>query len=334
MAKEVTLRTIAEALGISAVSVSKALSDKEGVSDKMREIIRQKADEMGYVYKGSSNKETEEKKHNIGVLIASRYLSENAFYSQMRTGILQETAHHNDTCIMEILNEDKENSLILPNMITNHSVDGMIILGQLSTAYINALKNCPVPYIFMDFYSANQDIDSVVSDNTYSSYLLTSYLIRNGYRNIAFVGSIKATSSICDRYLGYMKALIENDLPVKPENIIEDRGENGKFITLTLPKKLPDAFVCNCDNIAYFLVQQLKELGCNLPEDIAVVGYDDYIHSTLCTPQLTTIRVNVEDMVKQAYDMIVSKINNPGIRYGRRVTNGKLIVRDSVKSRV
>ncbi len=48
----------------------------------------------------------------------------------------------------------------------------------------------------------------------------------------------------------------------------------------------------------------------------------------------TTIRVNMEDMVKQTYDMIVSKINNPGIRYGRRVTNGKLIVRDSVKSKV
>ncbi|MCR5403925.1 MAG: LacI family DNA-binding transcriptional regulator [Butyrivibrio sp.] len=333
MAKDVTLRSIGEALGISAVSVSKALSDKEGVSDEMREIIKHKADEMGYEYKSKLTKEIKNQNHKIGVLIASRYISENAFYSQINTVILQETTRHSDTCIMEILSEEHEQTLVSPNMVTNRSVDGMIILGQLSNKYIEMLKNCPVPYIFMDFYSANYNIDSVVSDNMYGSYLITSYLISKGYKNIAFVGSIKATSSICDRYLGYQKALIENNLPLRAEYIIEDRDEAGKFIPLTLPEDTPDSFVCNCDNIAFFLVQQLKDLGYRLPEDIAVVGYDDYIYSSLCTPQLTTIRVNMEEMVHKAYKMIVSKINSPGIHFGRKVINGKLIVRDSVRSR-
>lgn len=331
MAKNVTLRSIGDALGISAVSVSKALSNKEGVSDEMRELIRQKAYEMGYKYKSTSVKEIETLQHKIGALIASRYISENAFYSQINTVILQETTKHNDTCIMEILSEESEQNLVLPNMVTNRSVDGMIILGQLNNEYIETLKNCPIPYIFMDFYTANYDIDSVVSDNMYGSYQLTSYLISKGYKNIAFVGSIRATSSICDRYLGYQKALIENNIPVKHEYLIEDRDENGKYIPLALPQDMPDSFVCNCDNIAYFLVQQLKELGYNIPEDIAVVGYDDYIYSNLCNPQLTTVRVNIQEMVQETYNMIISKINTPSISFGRKVISGKLIIKNSVK---
>lgn len=333
MAKKVTLKTIGDALGISAVSVFKALSDKEGVSERMRETIRQKADELGYVYKRSQTKKTAEPKHNIGVLIASRYISENAFYSQMNTCILQETNLHNDTCIMEILSEENERMLISPNMVSDSSIDGMIILGQLSSAYIEMLRSCPVPYIFMDFYSANHDIDSVVSDNVYGSYLLTSYLIKNGCRKIAFVGSIKATSSICDRYLGYLRALIENDIPVNPKYLIEDREESGRYIPLIIPKDTPDAFVCNCDNIACILINQLKELGYELPDDIAVVGYDDHLYSGLCTPQLTTIRVDMKEMVHQAYKMISAKISDPAVHFGRRVVNGKLIIRDSVKCR-
>ena len=149
MAKNVTLRSIGNALGISAVSVSKALSDKEGVSDEMRELIKQKADEMGYVYKNTTTDAAKET-YNIGVLIASRYVSDDAFYSQMNSFLLQETAKHNDTCIMEILSEEAEASLLLPNMMSNKTVDGVIILGQLSNAYISSLKNSPIPYIFMD----------------------------------------------------------------------------------------------------------------------------------------------------------------------------------------
>jgi len=332
MAKNITMKAIADAVGVSVVSVSKALSDKDGVSEDMRELIKQKAIEMGYIYR--TNQPMEKNKfYSIGVLIAARYFDKDAFYSRMYECIVRETTKNSDLCIVENLSEQAEKDLVWPNMIQNRQIDGMIVLGQISKEYIEALESCPIPYIFLDFYDEHHNVDGVVNDNTYGSYLLTNYLIEKGYRRIAFVGSILATSSICDRYLGYYKALLQNRIELRQDWILEDRGDDGKFKQVVLPQDMPDAFVCNCDAVAYSVIEILKAKGYRLPDDIAVVGYDDYLYSSICTPQLTTVKVDMQTMGQEAYKMIVNRIQNPTVRFGRKVVSGKLIVRDSVADR-
>ncbi|MGN0246059.1 MAG: substrate-binding domain-containing protein [Lachnospiraceae bacterium] len=332
MAKGITMKAIADAVGVSVVSVSKALSDKEGVSDEVRELIKKKAREMGYVYRSEQTTE-KNKYYSIGVLIAARYFGEDAFYSRMYECIVRETSANGDLCIVENLSEQSEKELILPNMVANRQIDGMIVLGQVSKEYIESLKDCPIPYIFLDFYDEHYDVDGVVNDSTYGSYILTSYLIEKGYTRIAFVGSILATSSICDRYLGYYKALLENGIAVREDWILADRYDDGRFKQVVLPEEMPDAFVCNCDAVAYSVIEMLKAKGYSLPQDIAVVGYDDYLYSKICTPQLTTVKVDMEAMGHEAFKMIVNRIQNPTMRFGRKVVSGKLIVRDSVADR-
>lgn len=101
-----------------------------------------------------------------------------------------------------------------------------------------------------------------------------------------------------DRYLGYVKALLRASLPIRSDWLIEDRDKAGLFIPLALPRDMPDAFVCNCDEVAFNLVEKLKLAGYNVPRDIAVTGYDDFRYSTICTPPLTTYRVDVEGMAQ------------------------------------
>lgn len=328
--KKVTMSDIAKEMGISTVSVSKALSGKEGVSDEVRERIKQKAEEMGYRYNSIAKSMKEGVSNNIGVLVSERFFSENAFYSDLYQKVVREFSKQNYSCILEILSRSDERQGQLPNMVVNNKIDGLVILGQMKSRYIEKLLEVGIPYIFLDFYDEHNAVDSVVSDSVYGSYLLTNYLIKRGHKKIGFVGDIYATSSILDRYVGYYKSLVQNNLEIRKEWVISDRDEDGEFVRMGTGEDMPSAFVCNCDETAYRFVNQLKEDGYRVPEDISVVGFDDFIYARLCDPMLTTFRVDLEMMSEVAVDAMIKKIQDENYRIGRKVISGEVIIRDSV----
>lgn len=168
----------------------------------------------------------------------------------------------------------------------------------ISRRYLATAVQTGAPFMLLDFYDDAIAADCVLSDNTSGSYMLTEHLISTGRRNVGFVGSVQSTSSIMDRYLGYVKALLRAGLPIRDDWRLEDRDPSGKFIPLSLPQEMPDAFVCNCDEVAYNLVETLKRNGYRVPQDVAVTGYDDYRFSTICNPQLTSYRVDLDCMAK------------------------------------
>lgn len=333
MGKKITMRDIANEMQVSTVTVSKALSDREGVSEEVRNRIKQKAEEMGYRYHSLAKGMKEGVSYNVGVVVAERFFSDNAFYSNLYQRLVIELGKANYSCILEILSYEDEKQDVLPKMVSGNKIDGLIVLGQLKKHYINVLKQEDIPYIFLDFYDEHFAIDSVVSDSVYGTYLLTNYLLENGHQKIGFVGDVTATSSILDRYLGYYKALLQQGIPLKEEWVIKDRDENGRFIQLELPDEMPEAFVCNCDEIAYRLIEQLKEAGYRVPEDVSVVGFDDYIYASLCSPQLTTFRISQEMMAETAVDALARKMRDSSYHAGRKVISGNIVIRDSVQKR-
>ena len=325
---------IAKKMGISTVSVSKALSGKEGVSDSVRENIIKVAQEMGYKYVTSSREMACGVHNNIGVIVPERFFSENAFYSDLYQRVVKAFDKKGISCILEIISRQNEKECVMPNMMVNDKIDGLVVLGQMYPEYIDALADSTVPYIFLDFYNDKNAVDSVVGDSVYGSYLLTNYLISNGYTRIGFVGDIYATSSILDRYMGYYKAMIEHKLDAPKSWLISDRNDVGDYIKMELPEDMPDAFVCNCDEAAYYFINQLKQAGYAVPDDISVVGFDDYIYAKLCFPMLTTFRIDLEMMSEVACDAITRKVCDPDYRIGRKVICGDLVIRDSVKERM
>ncbi len=328
--KKVTMSDIAKALGVSTVSVSKALSGREGVSDEVRAQIKQKAEEMGYRYNSIAKSMKEGLSDNIGVLVSERFFSDNAFYSDLYQKVVREFSKLNYSCILEILSRSDEKSGVMPNMIVNNKVDGLVILGQMKSKYIEKLLEIGIPYIFMDFYDEHNAVDSVVSDSVYGSYLLTDYLIKKGHKKIGFVGDIYATSSILDRYIGYYKALVQNHLEYNPEWVICDRDDYGDYVYMCDLENMPEAFVCNCDEAAYTFVSQLKEKGYKVPEDVSVVGFDDFIYARLCDPMLTTFKIDLDMMSQEAANAMIKKIQDENYRIGRKVISGDIVIRDSV----
>ena len=334
MKSNITMRDIANQLGVSTVTVSKALGDKEGVSDELKLKIKQLATQMGYRYNTTAKAMKEGLSHNIGVIIPERFTGlAQSFYLIVykQISLLLEQAGYFG--ILSILSDQDEEQLQIPKIYAEKKVDGLIILGQISKGYIQLVQKMELPKVFLDFYDEHSDIDAIVTDNFYGAYEITNYLIAQGHTKIAYVGNINSTSSIQDRYLGYYKSLLEHNLKLEEKLVISDRDERGKYIELELPKSaqdMPTAFVCNCDQIAYLLLEKLKSEGYSVPDDCSVVGFDNDIYATIATPHLTTMEVNFEQMSSIAVKHIIDKISSPTLKLGRVLVQGNIIHRDSV----
>ncbi len=334
MKKSVTMTDIAKMLNVSTVTVSKALGNKDGVSDELRNRIIELAAEMGYSYSSAQKNENIKDYYNIGILVADRFMDAtgNSFYWKVYNHITRILKQNNCFGILEILDEEHELHMILPTIIAEHKVDGVIILGQICEHYTDLLYNRGIHALLLDFYNQNAAYDSIISDSFYGSYMVTNHLIANGHKRIAYVGDIHATSSILDRYLGYCKALLEHDIVVEQNYIISDRNKDGKFIDIIIPENMPTAFVCNCDETAYLLVNKLKSQEVKVPDDVSVVGFDNYIISTLMDPPLTTVEVDIETMAETAVDTILKKIKYNVGHIGRQIISSNVIYRNSVRN--
>lgn len=326
--KAVRMADIAEKLGISIVSVSKGLSGREGVSDELRARILATAREMGY-RNAREPAHVQDGEISIGVLVPDRFFNENAFYNNLYRNLLTCCQRQRLIALMEIVTNEAEWGCVMPTLVQSGRVDGVVFMGEFSSDYIRAVTARGLPYVLLDFFKDDLNADSIVSDNVHGAFALTEHLLNAGRKKVAFVGSIGATNSIMDRYLGYCKALYRRGLTPRADWRVEDRDREGLYIPFELPEEMPDAFVCNCDEVAYNLVEHLKERGLRVPEDVAVTGYDDFRFATLCRPQLTTYAVNVQAMAEAATAILSRRIRKMSVDAPMRVIPGHLIARES-----
>jgi LacI family transcriptional regulator len=330
MGEKINMGDIAKALGISKVSVSKALNGKEGVSDDLRVRIKETAETMGYRLNNSARSLRTDRQHNVGILVSEKFiLDKEAYYFTVCGEMIRRLDELGYSGIMEIVTYQNEDECTLPRVYNENKVDGIIVLGQMKGGYLEKIESVTVPIVFFDFYVNHTKVDCIISDNFFTAYQLTNRLVALGHRSIAYVGSIRSTSSIQDRFLGCYKSLIENGIPLPSDCVIEDRDVQGRFIPLVLPSPLPSAFVCNCDRVAHALILTLKAEGVSVPENVSVVGFDNSIFSTISDPQITTVDNNVEEMVRTCVRIITKKIADPERVYGRVMVSGTIIERAS-----
>ncbi len=333
---KVRLADIAERTGVSAVTVHNALAGNKGVSDEMRQRIQKVAKEMGYQALSEKKQEDPiETSRTIGVLVAENYLAQyETFYWKMYQELAMIATEKRCFTAVEVLRKDDEmHTLKMPAFLTEHRVDALVVLGEINKQYIIKLQSkADIPVVFLDFYDKDLAQDAVVTDNFYGMFLMTEYMFDQGIDELAFVGSIFATSSIMDRYCGFMKSMTLHGKNIHPEWLIEDRDKVGQM-GFELPAKLPKGFVCNCDLAAFMLIDKLKEKGYRVPEDISVVGFDNYLYPGLADMQITTYEVNTKAMTKVAVEKVLKQIKNPKRGHGMDVVSGRMVIKKTVKSK-
>ncbi|MDR2537505.1 MAG: LacI family DNA-binding transcriptional regulator [Treponema sp.] len=327
--QRVRMSDIANELGISTVTVSKALTGREGVGEKLRKTIIQKASELGYVYNGLPLAMRMGRNYVVGILMSAKYLGETSFYWVFYRHLLSTFKQTPYSGILEIVEDDEESRCVVPACITANKVDGLILLGQFPDPYLAMITTKVKRLVFLDFYSDIGACDCVASNNFLGSYNLTKLLIDVGHTRIGFIGSTSATTSILDRYMGFCKAMLEVELPY--ESAIDDRDERGQYIDFDLRIRDFTAYICNNDQLAGIVIKRLRDLGLKVPDDMSIVGFDN--ESELVTDGLgvTSLEVNLQAMSQTAIHLLIEHIENNAYQpRGRTFIDGRVVCKQSI----
>lgn len=334
--KKVKMADIAKRLDVSVVTVSNALKGKKGVSEEMRSKIIRTARDMGY-----KNVPYEKKIHDsyiIGVIVAERYVKEfPSFYMEVYKNISQEAMKRGSLTVLEVATREKENLEEEFSAFQECRVAGIILIGEMKKAYIDAVRGeyKGVPIVCVDYYDVYDDMDYIVTDSFGGMERLTRMMVKQGIRDLVFVGTVNATKSITDRYLGYCKALDRAGAEKAKYNIIPDRDSAGEVFDPDpqLPEKLPQGFVCNCDRTAFVVIRKLEERGINVPEDISVVGFDGYPPDASRERRLSTYKNDERILARLSIHTMICRIEGRKKPEGIRIVEGSVIRGESVKFR-
>ena len=187
----------------------------------------------------------------------------------------------------------------------------------------------------VDYYDIYEDLDYIVTDGFGGMTRMTELLLEEGYRDLMFVGTPTATKNITDRYLGYCKALEKAGITDAQERILPDRDfQNGDYhIHIELPEKLPEAFVCNCDKTAGILIEKLLKRGVRVPEDVSIVGFDNYKAQLAGDRKLTTFENDERAIAQISMNTLLRRIESGHRAQGVRIVGGRIVEGNTVKKR-
>lgn len=338
---KVTMKDIANQVGVSINAVSIALNDKVGVSDEVRLKILKVADELGYI---NQKKEylSVVAKSNICVLMQSYYANTGHFYSTVLCSVVENARKHGYNTLMHYF---EDHAFEIPDCMMERKAIGIIVIGRIHDNNIGILKAFGVPVVLVDYTSLGNICDCVLTHNKQGEYMLTSYVIENGYHEIGFFGDIGHSFNFYDRFLGFKEALYANGIVGKED--MDDYIQKYSFLhdiekwvlshdvnaieKILKSKTLPEVLVCANDSNAFIVYNAIKKMGLSIPEDIKVVGFDDTPMCEMVDPQLTTFQVQKELMGELAVTNLINRIQKKSDIPATVMLSGKVIVRESLK---
>ena len=339
MAQRVTVQDIANALNISRNTVSKALNNTGVLAESTRDKILQKASEMGYkqfAYASPlSHISTPPINKEIALLTCSMPNGSH-FGSNLLDTFQPRISEDNFRLTIYYIQQNDIENLTLPIGFQPTQVAGIICIELFHHAYSQMLCTLDLPILFVDT-AANPsgyelDADILYMENHDSIYRLVQHFIDEGVKSIGFVGNIKHCHSFFERYTGYRDALWDNNIPLDTSLCITNPAPFKDFLLIVdilrqMPK-LPEVFICANDFVCIDLIKALKILNLEIPTDIRVTGFDNSSESRIIAPQLTTVHIPSNAMGIQAAELLLSRIEEPGIPYR------KLYVQTVIKHRL
>jgi len=338
----VTLKQIAEQLGISITTVSKALKDYPDVSKKTRKLVRETAFMLNYKPNSFAvNLRTRESK-TIGLIIPEIV---HHFFSSIIKGIISQAEKKGYLVITLQSNESYELEKKQIDLLLSKRVDGILISlanGTGDYKHLTEIIENDTPLVMFDKIAKIIRCSKVIIDDRKAAYKATEHLIKIGCKKIAhFRGPLMPQNSI-DRFLGYKQALIDYGLPYDPTLVyVNDCGdlsfEEGKESINQLLKDHDDVdgIFINTDLVAIGAMKEIIKNGIKVPEDISIVGFSNWFMSSVMSPSLTTINQPGFEMGKKAFKLLYKEIRdkkkNKAIIYKEVILDADLIIRNSTR---
>lgn len=333
--KEITIYDIAKKLGLSASTVSRGLRDHPLISEQTKQRIIQAAKQMGYQHNAFASNLRKNRSNTIGVVVPRL---DSYFMSKVISGI-EKIANQNGYNL--IINQSEElarKEIRCIETMYNNRVDGLLISissGTSNLSHLKILHNKGIPLVFFDRVEDFKDSVGVLIDNYRAAYEATTHLIDEGCRKIMHLGGNQNRNVYSERLQGYRKALEDHHVEFVPDRVIssildEDAGKMAIEKLLAMNPR-PDAIFAANDTSAVAAICSLKKHGIKVPEEVAVVGFNNDPISRVIDPNLTTINYPGDKMGELAASTLVNQILNEDNNADLKTIqlNHELIVRSS-----
>ncbi len=334
MKRQVTIKDIANKLGVSVSTVSRALKDHPDISIKTREAVKELAKILGYKPNMIALNLKHSRTNTIGVLIPE---VEHYFFSSVLNGV-EEVAYKNDFSVMVFQSNESymREVLITQNFLTNR-VDGVLASFSKNThdfSHFKQIINNEIPLVFFDRERGELHADSVIVDDFSGAYNAVSHLILKGSRRIAFYSAPQHLVLGKNRLEGYKSALEDHGIGYDPDLVYAcDTFEEAAKISRSILRKhdRPDAIFAVNDLTAIGAMKEAKKLGLRIPDDIRFVGFENSRSSWICEPELTTVDQFGFELGKEATELLLSRIKLNTFEYEieRHMMKTQVIIRGS-----
>lgn len=332
-----TLTEIAKMANVSKATVSLVLNNKDGVSPEKRDLIQKIIKETGYV--NNRKVKSDLTQNNICFI---KYKEKGYMVEQNGDFILRiidgiEWATRKNYMNLNIVNADSTNFETMIPEINQKDYAGIIFLAtEFDTAHAAVLKRLKAPVIVIDNEMLCSDINVVVMDNYYAVYLAVKYLHDLGHTKIGHVTSEYRVSNFQSRTNAFeqiMKSMQLKSSSTYSYFVSTDIGEYCNSLMQQFdPGDLPTAIVADNDILAINACLALKKIGKSVPMDVSVIGIDDVAISKIVSPELTTIRIQKQNMGVLAVERLMHIIKAKEEEPIKIVTSAQLIIRKSASS--
>jgi len=331
---KVTLKEVAEALGVSAMTVSRAINGRTNVDEKTRQSVLKKVEEMGYVPNHVAKSLVSHKTFTIGVVIPE---ISHHFFAEVIGGIEKVTYAGSYQLLLTNSAESFKREKKALETLRSQRVDGILISCTMENEdYSNYKKviDSGVPMVFFDRCIEGLGISTVSVDDRKGAKKITQHMLDHGYKSIACLRGPEISIGK-ERFMGYMDALSENKISVNEDWIIESGfQERGGYKAMEKILQLPEndrprAVVAVNDPAAIGAMEAIYDKGLRIPEDIAIVGFSDDIRAELLKSPLTTVRQRPYDIGRVAADKLIKTIENEDEPVTNLVLLTELVVRES-----
>jgi LacI family transcriptional regulator len=300
----VTLKDVAKRANVSLTTASYSINNNPLITEETKQKVLKAAKELNYRPNGMAKNLKEQKTNIIGLFISG---FSGPFFNDMISGV-QDVAIANGYELVVCASDDKHRLLV------ERYVDGAIVLNfHMNNDLLESLASEKLPIVVMDRKLEHQFIKNVVLPNERGAAMAVDYLVQKGHRRIGFLAGSSEAYDGEMRLKGFKQSLEEHGLELNGEDILRaDFTEKSGYLKmktfLNETQNYPSALVCANDEMAIGAIRAIKEKGLDVPEDLAVVGFDDINVAKYFNPSLTTIRVERKQWGEIAANTIMKMI--------------------------
>lgn len=335
----ITMKDIAQALGVSVATVSRALQDSPRISEERRNSIKGYAREHHFnpnFMAGSLRKSRVQPLHIIGVILPQ---FTHYYFSSILSGIEEAAASRGYRVMVAQSNEQYEQEAEICQSFADYNVCGVIVSQAKDTkdySHFQKLLDLGIPLVFYDRICTGLDVSRVVVDDYMGAFNAVNYLIATGCRRIAFYGSPMQLEISKNRYNGYKDAILKAGLKVDENFVVEcDNRAAAEDMTPRILEReiIPDGFFAVNDDTAIGILYTAKRMGYRVPQDISICGFTNGERAIACDPMLTTVEQRGVKVGQESADILIDKVEGIAVmdKVEKRVVRTRLVVRGTTR---